>query len=209
MNLDELKSAWQAVNAQQLPEQQVSVAEIRSIIRSQSSSLLERINRTIITEVAASLLLAFGGMAYMLFAKGKHIGEVAFIAVYLLASLIFYLYKYRALNSHKLTEESLSISLTHLVRRTQQFLRIYDYMIVIGMPIGTIIGFVYGLYYAQEEGSPVRENMTPGLIAVSIALLILVGGAWMWFSKWYVNRIYGKPFRALQDCLAELEESEK
>lgn len=209
MNLDDLKSAWQAVNAQQLSEQRVSAAEVRRIIRSRSTSLLERINRTILLEVLASILLATGGCTYLFLLDDHHLPEIAFLGVYFLAVLVFYYYKYRALNLHELTEESLTTSLRHLVHRTQQFLRIYHYMIVVGVPLGALIGFAYGLYYAQRDGHPLAENLTTKVVAFAAAALVIVGGFWILLSKWYVNRIYGKPFRDLQDCLAELEESER
>jgi hypothetical protein len=206
MNLDDLKSAWKTANEQQLVEQQVSAEEVRAIVQTRSRSALARINRNIVGEAIAVVVLGVAALAYLGISSGNNIVEISTTLLYIGASLVFYRYKYRALNSNEITADSLSTSLRQLVKRMQGFLRIYDYMIVIGVPLAAVLGLWYGWTRQPLPIAPSDAALWK-IIVLTCVVAVLFIGCWIWLSRWYIKRVYGKHFAELTACLHELVEN--
>ncbi len=203
MNFDELKTLWQAEQAQHNDH---SAAEIRSMLFQRSRSALSFINRNIRIEgslVALALL-------YSLYAAWDQSSVVRyfwlFIALFSTASLAFYIYKHRQLNEISLSASDLKSTLRHTADTMSGYMRFYFYGTTILIPILAFGSMFYGYALgAWQDGRTLGD-----LVWTEYLILGGIGLIYMAFSyiatKWYIDRLYGQHFRELKDCLAELEE---
>ncbi|MEM9983852.1 MAG: hypothetical protein AAF804_02040 [Bacteroidota bacterium] len=203
MNFDELKTLWRAEQAQHSDH---SAAEIRSMLFQRSHSALSFINRNIKIEGSLVALALF----YSLYAAWDQ-SSVAryfwmFMALFSTASLAFYIYKYRQLNEISLSASDLKSTLRHTADTMSGYMRFYFYATTILIPILAFSSMFYGYAIgAWQDGRTLRDlAWTEYLILGGIGLIYM---AFSYIAtKWYIDRLYGRHFRELKACLAELEE---
>lgn len=198
MNLDDLKQAWKAANEDQA--RLVTAEEVSRLLQSRSRTALDRINDGIRFDVVLSVLLAAGTVGWLLWQQAW--AWTLLTLVYFGAALVFYRYKYLAINRADLGNDSLRASLAALTTRMRQFLRVYDYMIVLGIPLGAAAGFWLG----WNDANPADVRLSAGQIALIAGVAVAFTAGWMVLSRLYVNRLYRKPYLELLACLEELDD---
>ncbi len=204
MNLEELKTLWQAEQVDD--EQRHSAEEIRRMLYQRSRSALSRINRSIIVEGIINLLI--GLLALMVWIGGGN--DQPFLELWIFFTVLaalgsyFYIRKYRQLNRMRLSVMDLRSTLKHTAQIMAGYMRLYYYGGLVMVPLLSVGGILYGL---TERGRSLADfDATEWGIVLGVSLAYLIVS--FLFVRWYINQLYGKPYRELKACLAELEEAD-
>ncbi|MEO0469567.1 MAG: hypothetical protein AAF206_08105 [Bacteroidota bacterium] len=207
MNLDELKILWQEHAAHEVEAFWLRQDEIRTMLRHKSKTALGKIQRNIKLEMAAVVILGLLGLWPI---NGSvQMSAVLIVGIYILASGLFYWYKYRALNRADIANGNLRSALEQLTHTMGRYMNIYRWFVILLIPVlgigSTILGFLMAV---QEDGQSLAE--------VPVFIFIILGGIGLLyaiiaslFTRWYLQKLYGRYYQALKDCLRELNDIEE
>jgi hypothetical protein len=177
------------------------------MLEGRSKTLLNKINRNIMIEMAVVVVLTLLGLAWLRF-QGPGVGISEWIASlgYVVFSGVFYGIKYRSLNRGRLRTYTLKEALRHIVRVMHIFMRIY-YGLSYMLPIFVMGGGLMGLKMEKEAmGESLADVSSQTWIAFTLTMLV-VGFASIALIRLYVKWLYGKHYNELRMCLNELEEN--
>ncbi len=179
-------------------------AAIERAIHGKATHLAARVNKAILMESGSVLLMIILVCAVMLF---NDLIWVQLMASFSLVICLFmggiYGWKYWQLNRLVRFESNTSLLLRNLIAAVKQFINLYNWMMVASICIGGLIGAIYGMVEATlptERVTMPAELTAWYAIPVSIVFIVVIFLA----SKWYINRLYGKPLKDLERCAAEL-----
>ena len=176
---------------------------ISEAIHSKGTHLAAKVNRAILWEVGSLIVVLAGAAVALVLNTHELLQMVALFSLGICAVMaVVYSWKYRQLQ-HLVAFESNTLQLLRaLISAVQQFIKVYIWM----MAISTLVGFVLGGVYGYMEAEGVDDQMPAVLTAwYAVPVSLAIMGLIFWGTKWYINRMYAKPLRALQQCLAELE----
>ncbi len=201
MELEQLKSVWQAEAALQNQDQDPGGREIQAALLQKGRSSLARIRRNIMVELGLLwLLLALTAVWLQPYWPFLLLWERWALPGMAVLGLAFYGLKLVALGQ---LQAHLPLK-TQLQRRTYwlgHYLQFYRFAVVALVPLLGAGGVGYGYFRASAyHAQPLTMDFAwIGLIALAYA------GLAAWFSRAYVRRLYGRYFQQLQDTLAELD----
>ena len=207
MNLDELKILWQEHSAHEVETFWLRQDEIQRMLRQKGKTALGKIQRNIKLEMGAVVILGLLGLWPG--ENGIQPWAVIVVSVYILASGLFYWYKYRALNRADIANGNLREAFEQLTKTMGRYMKIYRWIVIAFIPligIGSILaGFMMAL---QDDGKSLAE--VPVFV---FGILLLIGLIYAvlasLFTRWYLQRLYGRYYQALKECLRELNEMEE
>lgn len=205
MNLDELKNIWD--QAQTLTPQH-SEEEIRLMLYRRSQTALSRIHRNVVIEGVFNLLI--GVLALLVFWGGERQFTFLWIFLIILSALstVFYWRKYQQLKQVHLSMNDLRSTLRRNTEVMGHYMKYYSFFTAFLLPLLSLGGVIYGYgVSAAEDGRSLLdlELFEWGILGgVGLGYVVL-----SYFAvRWYLHRLYGKNYREMADCLAELEEAE-
>jgi hypothetical protein len=203
MNLEDLKSVWKEPETQ---SESFEEERLRTLLRKRSRSAISRINRSIWIEAGLVLLILLVFLVSLFPYETFLVRfQTAWVVVLSVASLVYYWYKFRILNRKGMEALPLHDYLREMVRRMQRFMRIYDFIIVILMPLFLISGFIAGFVTGVKDAGSSLQSVSIGGWAMVIALLAGMSAVVIGMGKGYIWLMYGRYFSDLKKCLAELE----
>lgn len=207
MNLEELKYIWQEHSDDVSETMQVNAAEIHSMLHARSTSALEKINRNMMIDMGAFVLITLAGIAWGLYSNTTFTHfEILVLCLFMLGSIFFYWRKFRALNRISITSGNLRASLSEITRTLDFYAKLYMYLVVYAVPVLGAGGVFYGFYKGSQEDGRTLSDVTPAVWTLLVVVMILYAAFAVAASRWYVNKMFGVHYQELKSCLRELEE---
>ena len=201
MELDDLRRQWQQAPA--VP--QVPPAELRLLLSQQSTSLIAKMRRSVWGEIIASTVLAFFPLLFLHNAFFQRL----YIGVLVLMVGVFGYYYTRQLSLLKqMGQADVSIRghLQVLSAGLRQLLRFYYHLTLWTGPVTLLL--VLGYFVGKELHRAAGPRWTQ--LGVVVALVLVVGIIFqfgiIYFTRWYLQRLYGRHLDRLEGQLRELDE---
>ncbi|AFM04249.1 hypothetical protein Fleli_1851 [Bernardetia litoralis DSM 6794] len=196
MDIDSLKSSWQALQTQ--PEPILENEQIRKLLRGKANDSISKIKRSILIE---------GGLATfvsVLFIMNKHWFHSPFIVPYsitvMLLCLVWYAFKYKKVRKINL-QKNLKETLQQLISTLDLYLKVYLY----GSLILGLFAAILPLFWKNIT----LEDFTLLQLIISGGIAFIIIPAYYFFIKWYIKNLYGNYVNELREELKELEDLEE
>ena len=196
MDIDNLKSTWQALQTQ--PEPVFKDEQIHKLLQGKANDSLSKIKRSILIEGTLTL---FVGIIFIL---NKHwfyspliIPYLLFVLTLCLAWYTFQYYKIRKID----LQNNLKKTLQQLIKTLDLYLKVYLYG---SLALG-LFASILPLFWT---------NVTLDSLTLTKTVLI-AGGAiifiptYYFVTKWYIKNLYGNYVNELKEELKELEDLEE
>ncbi|PIY07541.1 MAG: hypothetical protein COZ18_16965 [Flexibacter sp. CG_4_10_14_3_um_filter_32_15] len=191
MDIDNLKSTWQALQTQ--PEPILENEQIRKLLQGKATDTISKIKRSILIEGGLTLLLSIFLMVNKQWFYSPFI--VPYLGGVMILSLVWYAFKYSQIRKINL-QENLKQTLEKLIQTLNLYLKVYLY--------GSL---VLGLFAAALP--LFWKNVTLDITLIKmlgIGVIVLISiPAYYFFIKWYIKNLYGNYVNELKEELKELE----
>ncbi len=203
MELDDLKNIWQKSEGFK-PKQE---EEISSMLRRRSKSIITKLKWSVWFELTFTILAGLF-LLYYSFTIPDGALRWTFMAFLLmfLGYAIYYVKKIRILHRFEEGRENIKMNLENLINDLEAYLKFYEKSYSIMYPIYTVLVF---LFVIIDRGiDQFIEALKDWKMILYILLLIgvfLVSS--LWFTKWYLNKLYGKHLKKLKELLSDLQEN--
>jgi hypothetical protein len=209
MNLDELKKQLN----QKLEETNhtvKSVVELQHILHTKSTSIIQKIKRSVIFEIISTTVFFVAFCCVAFFSKQNGIaiyfGSFALLCIPF-AFVLFYLLK--RINTHLNSSLDIKTNLVKLHNLIKDFCKRYFQFTIALIPIAFIFSIYIGLDLTDDEhkfnasmnSTSINKNMYYGFLA---GYLISVGLGIYFFTKWYLKKLYGNYLIELEALIKEL-----
>jgi len=226
MELNEFKNAWQKATTDKIEESVLDASTIKQLLRSRSSGILARIDRSVkigIWFLIVFFLLTIADQlipADILFpARWKASLEVPrwisllewVVNCVLMFSILLFVVRYRRLQLQTLADQDLKGALQKVLRLLDTFKKEF-YLAVAILMSGVGLGFLSG---ASKGFESIRIAQTPSIFVVVVVVLcmlvmlgLLIGSIFYIFHKGF-NLLFGKYRDQLIQSLNELQENEE
>lgn len=210
MELENLKSIWNELESPSNPEQDRE--DIALLLQKKSQGPVARMKRNLRTELLFILftyipliilyLVAFqgrmSGISLLLFLVGGFFGA-------------YYYRKYRLLNKMQCNSCEVRSNLALQVKTLKKYVRFYLISSTLVIPIVAIITFVVfrsQMTYPKATDLYWHLHPAPWWKSSIFWLILLVPEtiALHYFNVWYLNKLYGRHIKKLQELLREMDE---
>lgn len=193
MDIDNLKSTWQALQNQ--PEPVFENEQIRKLLRGKANDTISKIKRSILIEGGLTLLLSIFLMVNKSWFYSPFI--IPYLATVMGLCLVWYAFKYSRIRKIDL-QKNLKQTLQQLINTLDLYLKVYLYG-----------SFVLGLFAAVLP--LLWKNVTLSHVELTkiifISILVLISlPAYYFLIKWYIKNLYGNYVTELKEELKELED---
>jgi len=196
MDIDNLKSTWQALQTQ--PEPVLENEQIRKLLRGKANDSISKIKRSILIEGGLAIFVS------VLFIINKHWFHSPFIVPYsvivMILCLIWYAFMYNKLRKVNL-QENLKHTLQKLINTLNLYLKVYLYGSLVLVIFAAMLPLLWkNITFADLTFS--KTTFIGGSILIAIP-------AYYYFTKWYIKNLYGNYVTKLKEELKELEDLEE
>lgn len=196
MDIDNLKSTWQALQTQ--PEPVFENDQIRKLLQGKAKDSISKIKRNILIEGSLTLLLGVFLMANKSWFYSPLI--IPYLLFVLSLCLVWYSFKYYKIRKIDL-QDNLKKTLEQLIKTLDLYLKVYLYG---SLALG-LFASILPLFWT---------NVT--LDSLTLTKTLLIGGgaiifipSYYFFIKWYIKNLYGNYVNELKEELKELEDLEE
>lgn len=202
MEIDELKYIWQKQHEGFQPKDE---AELASMLKGNSRSIIGRLKRNVWFELVFTFL---GGLALFAYALTLPEGGLKWtsLSIPVLFALYsaYYLKKLRLLNRFDPANDHMKANLQRLVRRLKDYLRFYKRSYSVLYPVYFVLFLLFTAIEQGATGFVSRVSRPEIFITLSLgAVLFFVGSRWL--TSWYLKKLYGNHLDKLEGLLKELE----
>ncbi len=201
MELDDLKNIWK----QSPPFQQKRAEEITAMLKSRSTSIIEKLKRNVWFELIFTDLV---GIALLIYAFKIPNGSIKWMIVSIL--LVFFLYTFYFIKKLLLLNrfvpgQDIKTNLEVLTAQLAGYLSFYKKSYAVLYPVYFIIGL---LFVAVEKGRDefVHSMTQPKSLLYLIVMSLVFLFSSTWFVQWYLKKLYGNHVEKLKKLLEEIEE---
>lgn len=209
MELDSLKLTWQAIEWK--PEQEKEAGEIRSLLQKQSWGPVRSMQRNMLGEMILITLVYTPAILFYLYGFGGQFHEIAGLLLLLLLFFFGYFYrKDQLLRKISCPDCALRANLERQIVRLKKYIRFYVLAGTVMIPVMGLLS--WGIIHSKQPHSP-GDTLYYELASIPwwrsslvwmTGLGLLTVGIYF-LNVWYVNRLYGRHIRKLQQLLDELE----
>ncbi|TVT38286.1 hypothetical protein FNT36_18985 [Hymenobacter setariae] len=204
MELDDLRRQWQQPEPSAAA---LSATQLREMLARQRDNLADKMRRNARWEMALAVLMAglmLGG--FILLHKAVYRLYTGFS---LLLMLVLVYYYYRLLAMLRQMDEPSSSVRRHLVQLCaglRQMLR-FNYKLTLWVLPWTLI-LIYGFFTGQLLAGKAKYSWQIWALAGGILLVLgaVVQVGVVYFTRWYMQRLYGQHLDRLEGQLHELDE---
>ena len=203
MELDELKSIWKN-NAPGFQSKDES--EIALMLKKQSTSIIEKLKRSVWFEL---IFTTMGGIALLVYALTISHGVLKWFSVSALILFVGYLFYYgkklMLLNRYGMANENIKSNLELLVNNLDSYLKFYKRSYTILYPICFCLMLLFiGLERGADEF--ITAITKPEKIVTLILLAVFFFFCSTWLTKWFLKKLYGNHVEKLKCLLRDLEQ---
>ncbi len=212
MELDELKiQLQQKLNT---ADTQKSDADIHILLKKKTQSIIDKIKSSLLFEIVFSILFiaAFGYVAL----AAKHTSFRIYFSVFAVAGLLFLPVQYFLLQKIKRLSNTIlpvkqnlitiHTTIKEFVRRCFQFTMA---LIPICILFSGYLGYQDGKHGETIDGFDKFSHLfgsNKQVVIFLVVYLILFTIGVYYFTKWYLNKLYGRYLLQLQKCIDDFEE---
>jgi hypothetical protein len=206
MELDELKNIWRKND----PEfNRKGEAEIAAMLKGKSTSIVEKLKRSVWLELVFTLI---AGVALLIYALTLPDGSLKWTSVSILILFVgytfYYIKKLFLLNQFDRQADNLKNNLEKLVDKLSGYLKFYKRSYTILYPVYFVLGIAFG---GLERGLTEFINVLSKPLTI-IYLSVLAAVFFFcstWVVKWLLKKLYGNHLEKLKSLLVELNSYEK
>lgn len=183
---------------------QRSATEIASLLKHDALSVVQKLKRSLVAELVVSILFLCL-CCYMIFFNDYWI-YFMFFTTFSIIGLAFTLVLYVLLKKTNslTTDGNVKHNLEQLVAVLDEYVRRYLQLTLILLPIC----FVFGVWLSYNDDEQVLMPLAwDRIIYLFLAMMILAAGVF-YFTKWYLEQLYGTYLAQLKDLLKEISAEE-
>lgn len=202
MELDELKNIWKNRDTFQ-PKLE---SEILAMLKGKSSSIIDKLKRNLLFELIFTSA-AFLVLLYYSFTLQTGALKWSFIAFLVLFSgyIIYYIKQLNVFRHFRTSDENLRTNLENLVHDMDKYLRFYKMSYSLLYPIFLMLILLFVIMDRGMDGflDSIME------LKMILYLLFLIGvflASSLWFTNWYLNKLYGNHVEKLKELLNDINE---
>ncbi len=197
MELDELKK----IDFNALPKHVVSAADIASMLKNDTVSIVHKIQRSLKLEIIISILFV-AVCAYMIFFENNRIYNIYFglFGIIGLVFIIVLLFLFKKTTNLSVTP--IRNNIESIVSIIDQYIKRYMQFTVVLLP------FCFGLSLWLSYNDPERilkPMDTSSVMYISLTMLAIGTGVYF-FTKWYLRKLYGNYLQQLKSIAKEFDE---
>lgn len=211
MNLDDLKIELQ--HSLEKKFEVKSIADLKQAVHSKASHVVHKLIRSLNFEYYFSIF--FLGLFLAIGLKSKHESIRIYFGSFavLIAAFIILLYFLKQ-KTIKLSTNTLSVkqNLNQLHHLLNEFKKRYMQFTMGLLPVAMIFSFYLGFMFQEDLANnvvysslPTFKNDTQVYWFFAIYFIALMIGTY-YFTKWYLNKLYGKHLQQLRELIDALEE---
>ncbi len=201
MELDDLKHIWKQNPL--FPHK--NAEEIAAMLKSKSSSIIEKLKRNVWIELILTDLV---GIGLLIYAFTIPTGALKWMIISIL--LVFFLYTFYFIKKLLLLNrfeqgKDIKTNLEALATRFTEYLTFYKRSYAILYPIYFLIGL---LFVAVEKGMDefLHSISQPKSLLYLIAMSLVFLFSSTWFVRWYLKKLYGNHVEKLKNLLNDINE---
>lgn len=204
MKLEELKDIWEDYS-EETPK--VEQEEFENLLKGRAKTALQKINRSIRIEggILLVFILTFSLLNLINLGFYQQVISIFLISLSVVA-ILSYVYLSQKLNKILFIHQNLKQAVEKLIVLMEKFSKIYLYTTVILTPFSFLSGFFYGLF---AFGSEKEVSLSLGIIGLALGCLVLVMLSIYPFTKWVLQKLYGKYIQQLKEVQEELLENDE
>jgi Ca2+/Na+ antiporter len=208
MELDEFKSTFQLLNQQ---VQNVPVSQLNEMLHTKTESAVSKIKRSLIFEMVLSIAFIVGILLVALRSENWALRIYFFIFLPIICLFVLYMYSmYRKLIAlQKNADQPIRSNLQMIQKLIRNYCKHYMQLTMWMMPICFLLSLVLA-FVSPENGtntltiSALHINSAKGLLIFLLAYFIIIWVGIYYFNRWYLDRLYGRYLRQLQNEMEEL-----
>jgi hypothetical protein len=204
MELDELKNIWKQESFRSKNE-----GEIAAMLRGRSRSIVSKLKRSVWMELTLTLIGELI-LVYYVFTIPAGAFKWATLSFALLFAgyIVYYFKKIILLIRFGATSENIKINIERLVHDLGVYLSFYKKSYTMVYPVFL---FLMLFFVAIEQGiDDFLRSLTRPLTLASLVFVCLVFiGCLVWFTNWYLDKLYGNHLRKLEELLKDLRTEEE
>ncbi|WP_291721261.1 hypothetical protein [Bernardetia sp.] len=192
MDIDNLKSTWQALQSEQEPI--LKDEQIRKLLRGKATDSISKIKRNILIEGSLTIFVSLFFMANKSWFYSPYI--MPYLGVVMLLGLAWYAFKYIQIRKIDL-QKNLKQALQQLITTLDLYLKLY----------------LYGSFFLGASAAILPLFWKNVLQEASLNDVLLIGSigivsapVYYFFIKWYIKKLYGDYVDELKEELKELED---
>ena len=201
MEFDDLKQIWKQDLFQRKGEE-----EIAAMIKGKSKSIISKLKRSAWMELIFTIVAGFV-LLYFSFTMPNGALKWYFISFLILfiGYIVYYVKKINLLNRFDIGQENIKASIETLINDLTTYLKFYKNSYTLLYPVYFLLMF---LFVAMERGMDefIHALSQPRTLVYLIFLASLFIACSLWFTKWYLKKLYGNHLEKLQALLKDLSE---
>lgn len=202
MELDDLKNIWQSAEHFRLKQEE----EISSMLRRRSKSIITKLKWSVWFEFAFTLMSGIL-LIYYFFTIPDGALRLLFITLLItfLGYIIYYVKKIRILHRFEESVGNIKTNLEVLISDLQAYLKFYEKSYSIMYPAYLVLICLFMIIdRGLDRFLEMLQNWRMILFLVLFVGVFLVSS--LWFTKWYLKKLYGNHLTKLQELLNDLQE---
>jgi hypothetical protein len=209
MELESLKYIWHSLETPQAREPDHSA--LLALLEKRSRGPVARMRRNLVRE---GILMFVTYIPAILWYWLEFEGQLSAISWLLaLVALVFFGYysrKYRLLKKMQgLTSSSIKSSLAHQVETLKKYTRFYLLAGTGAIPVAYLLSYAIIRWKLHVAGTALYHRLHPAPWWASplfwLILLLPLTIAIYYMNAWYINKLYGRHIKKLQELLQEME----
>jgi hypothetical protein len=211
MDLNEFKTLWQSHTDHQIKVKRVDVEAIRKVVRGKANHALSQLCNSILLDTLFLVSFLTIGIVSMLLTEHDMIDVIVITSgVIFVPFFVLFTKAYFFLKRIELQTESLRQVLEKVIVNLSKYVKLYFRAVII-LTIAVVPIVIALVFYNADEAvsNPILElaKADPQLYAVMYSVIligVLIGN--YFFTKWYLQKLYGHYITTLKNCLNELDE---
>ena len=210
MELDSLKYVWHNLEVRSAQEPQ-SEGDILALLQRRSKGPVARMRRNLLGEIILVLVTYVPAILFYLIDFEGRLSGIAWLFGLLLVFLgVYYYRKDRLLKEMQCVSCPIRSNLKLQVSTLKKYTRLYTVSGTIMIPVMTVFAWLIIRWkYPPPPGAALFYQISgiswwqSPLFWISLSAPLTIGIYYV--NVWYVNKLYGRHIKKLQDLLAEME----
>jgi hypothetical protein len=206
MELDTLKNIF--LETMQQPVTVSGEKEVQLILKRSSRSEISKLKRNLRLELLFAVLFCVFPVFIFLKSQGLYVSLFSVMTFLIIAEFCIRISRIlKAINRFEHASRAVKQHLRLLIHILKKFSRLYLQSTMLLIPILFTAAFVF-IYLDNAQKNPLLFRIDYSRTAVVYSAAFICWSVGMYFfTKWYLNKIYGKHLQKLTEQLQEIENS--